>query len=236
MKEGRKEKGLEIVEGFNRARTRVPQSDLTAAFLERERLELAKVEERCRLAQEKVEADAKIAVERFNEEEAGRVKAAAAKAELDRLAHEAAEEKSAQSDDKSAKRMLEDLRFAYRSSVGSGGKKGRQRLVTLMEGDTEFKFFVKELMRVELSQMVARMKVTENPANPVSQNFFVILKGLEGGQGPQTMVGVDADGKTVDVTQISRALDPGNTDRVEETRDSQAAPDLLLGRTAEASE
>jgi len=129
-------------------------------------------------------------------------------------------------DEKSAYQMLQDLRYGYRNSVGPGGKKGKQRLVELMESDTEFKFVVKELMKIESALMAAKARKNEEPGGVGQQNFFVILKGLEDEKkflGP-----VD---KTVDMKQISKAINPEeNSYEPEEEVSQRDAPEMLLGR------
>ena len=79
---------------------------------------------------------------------------------------------------KSAQQMLADLRYAYRNSVGAGGRKGKARLVELMKSDAEFKFMVKELTRVETAILSAQIR-KEGPEPVGNQTTFVILKGLE---------------------------------------------------------
>jgi len=129
-------------------------------------------------------------------------------------------------DEKSAYQMLQDLRYGYRNSVGPGGKKGKQRLVELMESDTEFKFVVKELMKIESALMSAKARKNEEPGGVGQQNFFVILKGLE--DEKKFLGAVD---KTVDMKQISQAINPEeNSYEPEEDANQREAPEMLLGR------
>lgn len=129
-------------------------------------------------------------------------------------------------DEKSAYQMLQDLRYGYRNSVGPGGKKGKQRLVELMESDTEFKFVVKELMKIESALMAAKARKNEEPGGVVQQNFFVILKGLE-----DEKKYLPLGDKTVDMAQIRHAISPEETSYEPEEEVSQRdAPEMLLGR------
>jgi len=164
------------------------------------------------------ERDAALRVQR--EEEALKSRAKAAKDD------EALESEKDLDDEKSAYQMLQDLRYGYRNSVGPGGKKGKQRLVELMESDTEFKFVVKELMKIESALMSAKARKNEEPGGVGQQNFFVILKGLE--DEKKFLGAVD---KTVDMKQISQAINPEeNSYEPEEEVNQRDAPEMLLGR------
>jgi len=169
------------------------------------------------------ERDAALRKER--EEEALKSRAKAAKDD------EALESEKDLDDEKSAYQMLQDLRYGYRNSVGPGGKKGKQRLVELMESDTEFKFVVKELMKIESALMSAKARKNEEPGGVGQQNFFVILKGLE--DEKKFLGTVD---KTVDMKQISQAINPEeNSYEPEEEVNQREAPEMLLGRLGEES-
>lgn len=135
-------------------------------------------------------------------------------------------------DEASAYQMLQDLRYGYRNSVGPGGKKGKQRLVELMESDAEFKFVVKELMKIESALMAAKARKNEEPGGSGQQNFFVILKGLE-----DEKKFLPVRDKTVDMAQITNAINPEETRyEAEETVDQRAAPEMLLGRNTEGED
>ena len=164
------------------------------------------------------ERDAALRKER--EEEALKSRAKAAKDD------EAPDSEKDLDDEKSAYQMLQDLRYGYRNSVGPGGKKGKQRLVKLMESDTEFKFVVKELMKIESALMSAKARKNEEPGGVGQQNFFVILKGLE--DEKKFLGAVD---KTVDMKHISQAINPEeNSYEPEEEVNQREAPEMLLGR------
>jgi len=117
----------------------------------------------------------------------------------------------AESNTKSAYQMLEHLRYAYRNSKSTtSGKKGRARIVELMNDDKEFKFIVKELLKIEASLLSAKIrKEGDNDGGKGGvgqQNFFVVLKGLEDEKKLLSDAGV-VD-KTVDMKQIQRAMNP----------------------------
>jgi hypothetical protein len=129
-------------------------------------------------------------------------------------------------DEKSAYQMLQHLRYAYKNSKNAEGKKGRSRLMALMETDSEFKFFVKELMKIEAALLAAKLRKGEDESgNRVgNQNFFVVLKGLE---DEKKFLGTDD--KTVDMKQIQRAMNPDNNSyEIEEDEGSKHdAPEQL---------
>jgi hypothetical protein len=131
-----------------------------------------------------------------------------------------------QSDEKSAHKMLLDLRYAYRNSKGPGGKKGKQRLVELMENDADFKFAVKELLKIEAALMAAKIRKdgSGEGLGVGQQNFFVVLKGLE---SERPMLEAMSD-KTVDMKQIQRAMNPEeNSYEPEEEVNQRDAPEQL---------
>jgi hypothetical protein len=134
-------------------------------------------------------------------------------------------------EEKSAHKMLADLRYAYARSVGPTGKKGKARLVELLENDSEFKFAVKELVKVDTALLAAKIrnKEDEQGMKVGQQNFFVVLKGLD--DGPVKSLGCVVD-KTVDMKQIARALNPDENSYVaeDEDRSRNEAPEMLLGR------
>ena len=106
---------------------------------------------------------------------------------------------------KVAQKMLEDLRYAYRNAVGKDGKKGRDRLMELMKTDFEFKFAMKELMKIESALVSSKIKSRENGGgNGESVATLVILKGLYD-EDPKK--GVKQD-ERVDLDQVANALNP----------------------------
>ena len=108
-------------------------------------------------------------------------------------------------DEKSAYQMLSDLRYAYRNSKGAGRAVGKKRLVELMEADPEFKFMVKELMKIESALLAAKIR-TKETGGDTNQMVFVVLKGLEDEKK------FEADGGTLDVKQITRAMNPDGSE------------------------
>lgn len=121
-------------------------------------------------------------------------------------------------DVKLAYQMLQDLRHAYRYAPGPNGKKGRSRLLELMKSDAEFKSMVKELVKVETSLVAASIRKTGDGPTPGvgTQNFFVVLKGLE---EEKTILPCGEEDKTVDLKQIRNAIDP---DRMPEYQEATA--------------
>lgn len=112
--------------------------------------------------------------------------------------------------EKSAMAMLQDLRYAYRNSVGTDGKKGRQRLLDLMSNDADFKFAMKELMRIEASIASAKIRSKDSPQDG-NTTTFVILKGLH-----DDVVGVKAKSDDViDMDQVQDAINPSSEPRIE---------------------
>lgn len=134
-------------------------------------------------------------------------------------------EKKVLTDAESAYQMLQDLRHAYRTSVGQSGKRGRSRLVELMEADTEFKFMVKELMKIESALMSARVKKEEVSGVLNQRNFFVILKGLDDDRQILDSTQVD---KTVDMKQISRAINPDENSYEPDEEESRNEPPEMM--------
>jgi hypothetical protein len=110
---------------------------------------------------------------------------------------------------KAAQRMLQDLRYAYRNSVGADGKRGKQRLVALMESDAEFKFAVKELLKIEASLMAAQIRKEGSTGQGENQCVFVILKGLE---TPESVIDIAAGTSGLDIKQIRHAMNPDGSE------------------------
>ena len=130
-------------------------------------------------------------------------------------------------DEKSAHKMLLDLRYAYRNAKGVDGKKGKQRLVQLMENDTDFKFAVKELLKIEAALMAAKIRKDGGGEGlgGGQQNFFVVLKGLEDEKRFLPAGEID---KIVDMKQIARAMNPEeNSYEPEEEVSQRDAPEQL---------
>ena len=126
-----------------------------------------------------------------------------------------------------AARMLSDLRYAYRNSKGADNTKGKARLTKLMESDSEFKFAVKELMKIESALLAAKIRKSDGPDAPQSQSVFVVLKGLEAGS-------VEMAASGLDMRQISEALNPLSAKR-EDVMEAKSVdpPEILLGHEEE---
>ncbi len=121
--------------------------------------------------------------------------------------------------------MLLHMRYAYRNSKGPTGAKGRQRLVELMNNDADFKFAVKELLKIESALLAAKIrKEGDGVVGGSNQNFFVVLKGLE---SERPMLEAMTD-KTVDMKQIQKAMNPDeNSYEPEEEVNQRDAPEPL---------
>ena len=113
-------------------------------------------------------------------------------------------------DEKAAMQMLNDLRWAYKNALGAGQKKGRERLLAMMETDADFKFIVKELIKIEGSLMGARIRQPGQGGNGNGdgRTTLVILKGLYD-EVPELKPAGSAD-KTVDLKQCAEAVQPEN--------------------------
>jgi hypothetical protein len=104
-------------------------------------------------------------------------------------------------DEAAANQMLQDMRHGY---LKCGGRK---KLVELMKDDKEFKFVVKELMKVETTLLSAKIRKEGDGAAP-GQMVFVVLKGLEDEINIKTAM----EDKTVDMKQIAHALNPDGSE------------------------
>lgn len=134
-------------------------------------------------------------------------------------------DKQGPNDLKAAYDMLLHMRFAYRNSKGPTGKKGKQRLVELMNNDADFKFAVKELLKIESALLSAKIrKEGDGAVGGSNQNFFVVLKGLE---TEKTILEAMKD-NSVDMKQIQRAMNPDeHSYEPEEEVNQRGAPEQL---------
>lgn len=140
-------------------------------------------------------------------------------------------------DEKSAHQMLQDLRYAYRNAVGVDGKRGKQRLKQLMENDGDFKFAVKELLKIEASLLAAKIRKDGGDGEGhglQQQNFFVVLKGLE--DGPKMLEAAKSDAM-VDMKQVQRAINPdqGEVYEAEEEENNQRDAPVQLQKPVSES-
>lgn len=127
------------------------------------------------------------------------------------LGKEPEEEAPEEEDGSFAYQMLSDLRAAYKSG------KGKSKLLTLMKDDKEFKFLIKELLKVETAIMAA--KIRRDPGQGGGGDrpaVYVILKGLECEKPLLTAMEKD---ETIDVSQVMAATNP------EMSSDRYVAPD-----------
>lgn len=132
-------------------------------------------------------------------------------------------------DAKSAFQMLQDMRYAYRTALGPKKTKGRKRLVELMESDTEFKFIIKELMKIESSLKQAEIKGKSGGiGGSNNQNFFVVLKGLETVDSVMQMAGQGNVNEIIDTKQIEHAINPSESGHYEEEEERYNAEPAQL--------
>ena len=104
-------------------------------------------------------------------------------------------------DIKSAYQMLQDMRWVYRDV------KGRKKLRAMVAGDDrQFVFLVKELMKIEAAVLAAKIRKTDEPISG-SQNFFVVLKGLEGDKSMLESIDINKEG-IVGIRQMQNILKP----------------------------
>ena len=147
------------------------------------------------------------------EQQAARVQARLQKeTEAKEKKEKAQVEKDEREDERSAYQMLKDLRFAYRNAIGKDGKKGKQRLVQLMANDIDFKFAMKELMRIEASLLGAKIRAKDTGGGNGNVTTFVVLKGLHD-EGPQ-LLGEKKD-SLIDIAQITNAVSPTAEPKIE---------------------
>jgi Icc-related predicted phosphoesterase len=195
VKTGRKEKDALIKDGFNRDKGTMSKAELVR-IKKQAKLDKAQAEME-RLKKER-------ALERLSDQIGVlREKVSAAPQKLPEKEDVSVDGQEEQ-DVKSAYQMLEHLRYAYRNSKSDTGKKGKQRLVELMEKDAEFKFMIRELVKVEASLLSAKIKSKEDPAQ-TNNMVFVVLKGLEDEKKVMASMG------NIDMKQIDNALNPNAT-------------------------
>jgi hypothetical protein len=133
------------------------------------------------------------------------------------------EEDSPEEEDGSfAYQMLRDLRAAYKSG------KGKSKLLTLMKDDKEFKFLIKELLKVETAMMAA--KIRRDPGQGGGGDrpaVYVVLKGLECEKPLLTAI---AKNEAFDIEQVMAATNPEfSSDRyVAPANASQDRPDEIV--------
>lgn len=95
--------------------------------------------------------------------------------------------------------MFQDMRAIYKKL------KGRDRLEKWAKDDKNFLVLAKELMKQESVLLAAKIRKGEGEGpNGGSQNFFVVLKGLEEEKGLVEKF----DDKTVDMKQVKHVLEP----------------------------
>lgn len=143
-----------------------------------------------------------------------RVAAAAAKALERREKREAKKkEKEIEVDVESAgieDELFNDLLHAYKTSKNTNGEKGRTRLVKMMANDKDFKFAMKELLRLASAAKVARIKTKENGGGNGNVTTFVILKGLH----DEVVMTAERANSDIDLDQIRDAVNPTSEPKI----------------------
>lgn len=143
-----------------------------------------------------------------------RVKVAAAKALERREKREAKKkEKEIEVDAESAgieDELFNDLLHAYKTSKNTNGEKGRARLVKMMANDKDFKFAMKELLRLASAAKVARIKTKENGGGNGNVTTFVILKGLH----DEVVMTAERANSDIDLDQIRDAVNPTSEPKI----------------------
>jgi hypothetical protein len=74
-------------------------------------------------------------------------------------------------DDENSEMLLKDMRAIYKML------RGKTKLKALMQDDKQFLFMVRELMKMESAQMIA--KTRRGDEENLGRTVFVVLKGLE---------------------------------------------------------
>jgi hypothetical protein len=220
---GRPTKDAPITDSFNTSKLNVKNKDIRAAKRQ-ERLAKMRVDQVKEKTGEMLDAAAQLAQEEIEKvkKQVG-IKSTKPTSLPDEEPDETPPDPD--EDEKSAYKMLQDLRYAYRKAKGPTGKSGKMRLLELMADDKEFKYMVKQLLSIESSLMAAKMRKGEEPGGVGQQNFFVILKGLE---DEKKVMGGLVD-KAVDMKQIERAINPTDDGswQQEEEVERNAAPEQL---------
>ena len=97
-------------------------------------------------------------------------------------------------------------------------------MLELIETDADFKFIVKEMLRLELSLQSARLKQKESMGGSEGVTTFVILKGLHDDNDRLKEMGVtQIDG--VDIAQIQNAINPSAEPKIERLEEEIARPE-----------
>jgi len=127
-----------------------------------------------------------------------------------------------QKDERASRQLLDDMRYAYRNAKGKGGKKGRARMLELFETDADFKFAVKEMLKLESSMQSARIKRDPVGGGGGRVTTFVILKGL---QTEDEVMGTGVQSKTLDLQQIANAYNPSAQPKIDRPEEEISRPE-----------
>lgn len=188
---GPKSKDVSITEGFNRSKKGMSKAEQARAKREAKARELADAEKR-----------------------------KSAEGELDRLADRAAKLRdqlgldaelepenagTARVDDADASsdEMIRDLRWAYRTGLG------KRKLKEMMKDDKLGLPLIRELVKVEVAYLTAKLRQKEELKPEQQQQVFVVIRGLEDEKKFDVEV---SKGEAVDMRQIQHALNPDGTE------------------------
>jgi hypothetical protein len=140
-------------------------------------------------------------------------------AELETLTGKEDTGASEEYNDKSAYKMLMDMRHIYNSV------KGRAKLKEMVLDDPkQFGFLVKELLKIETALMSAKIRSKESGMGS-NVTTFVILKGLDDEKNIVNGI-VDITGRGVDVAQIRDAINPTAEQKIEPNEPEVEGPKL----------
>jgi len=175
--------------------------------------ELKHLEQVAKVGKVKIKAEAKRGEKRLLKitEEAEALKERLGIEEIDTVSSPPppADSKHEAEDEKSAYEMLQDMRWVYKKV------KGREKLRDLIEGDDkEFKFMVKELLKIEASLLTAKIRSKDDPTAPANQMVFVVLKGLEDEKKITSQM--DKGKGAIDMKQITHAINPDGSEYEED--------------------
>lgn len=105
--------------------------------------------------------------------------------------------------------LFNDLLHAYKTAKNGAGEKGRARLVKMMANDSDFKFAMKELLKLASAAKVAKIK-TKEVGGSGNVTTFVILKGLH----DDVVMTAEKKDSVIDFDQIRDAVNPTSEPKI----------------------
>lgn len=184
---GPKTKDSAITEGFNRNRKGLSKAELARAKREAKARAVLEGEKR-KSASEELERLA---------ERAGKLRDQLGIAEGEPVFVE--EDEAFES---SPEEMIRDLRYAYRKGVG------KKKLQEMMKDERHGVALIRELVKVEVAFLQAKLRMREDQRPEAQQAVFVVIKGL----ADEKKYEAEVTGAAIDMKQISRALNPDGTE------------------------